>query len=57
MGKKKYIIIAIIIFVMGFGICLSIAAKDRFSENLPEEQIIKMGTEEEYSEGHYFIPD
>ncbi|MCM1258921.1 MAG: hypothetical protein NC307_13850 [Roseburia sp.] len=57
MGKRKFILAASVIFVIGFGYCLYSTGKSQIPEELPEEQIVKMGTEEDYTEAHFFIPD
>lgn len=57
MGKRKYIVIAIVIVVLGLGYCLYFAGRDKITDHLPEEQMLKMSTEEDYTEAHYFIPD
>lgn len=57
MGKRKYIVIAIVIVVLGLGYGLYLAGRDKITDRLPEEQMLKMSTEEDYTEAHYFIPD
>lgn len=52
MGKKKYIIIAVIIFILGFGLCLKIAGENRLPEEKMEQRPGVTDTEM-----HTFISD
>lgn len=59
MGKRKYIVIAMVIVVLGLGYCLYLARSSKITDKLPTEEITRrsMSTEEDYTEMHYFIPD
>lgn len=57
MGKRKYIVIAMVIVVLGLGYCLYLAESSKITDKLPVEEITKRSTEEDYTEAHYFIPD
>ena len=66
MGKRKFILIASVIFVIGFGYCLYSTGKSYIPEGLPVEEIVNLpeeefvqhaGAEEDYTEAHFYIPD